>query len=211
MHLSSINVGTSKEIGRFTTGIDKRAVDEAIQVSSLGLPNDAICDTKYHGGEDQALYVYGGVDYAYWKGQLDRELQPGEFGDNLTVAGLSCKQVCIGDKLNIGEVLLEVTAPRIPCATLGAKMGDSKFPLAFRQAKRPGFYTRVLREGLLSAGTEVIYEKVDSTDPVELLEVFERTYDPEPPISIIDRILSAPVASRERARLTELRAKLTNA
>ena len=85
----------------------------------------------------------------------DPHCEPGTFGENLTIAGVETAQALIGDRLAIGDVLLEVTSPRIPCVTLAARMGDPGFVKRFRAAERPGFYCRVLQEGFVRAGDAV--------------------------------------------------------
>src|SRR5262245_53395610 len=137
MHITSVNVGQRQTIRRArssgSTGIYKQPVEHA-QITEKSLVGDAICDTENHGGPDQAVYIYGEPDYAWWSSELGRALAPGTFGENLTVAGLESAQLNIGDRLRIGTALLEVTAPRIPCATLAARMGEPAFVKRFRQA-----------------------------------------------------------------------------
>ncbi len=117
----------------------------------MGLEGDSIVDKKNHGGRDQAVYIYGGADYAWWsraRPDLDHGYQPGTFGENLTISDLESAEYAVGDRLQIGEVVLEVTAPRIPCVTLAARMGDPQFIKAFMAAERPGLYCRVIVEGI---------------------------------------------------------------
>ena len=142
MHILSINIGSARTIGNANvsgqTGIYKLPVAGPVQVTADGLADDAIVDTKNHGGPDQAVYVYGGADYAWWAAELGRELAPGTFGENLTICDLESAALAIGDRLHIGGVILEVTAPRIPCWKLAQRMGDPGFVKRFRAAERPG-------------------------------------------------------------------------
>jgi MOSC domain-containing protein YiiM len=201
MKLISVNLGverampTVKESGK--TGIYKLPVSEPVHVHSLGLPGDVICDVQNHGGLDQAVYVYGAGDYAWWSQELGVELDPGTFGENLTVSELESAAVHIGDHLLINSVILEVTAPRIPCSTLAGRMGDPAFAKRYRRAERPGLYCRVLQEGLLQAGDEVILQPADG-DFLTIREMFRFFYDRNPNEEILRRHLAAPVAIRAR-------------
>ena len=154
-----------------------------------GLPGDAIISTRYHGGPDQALYIYGGADYAWWAAELGREIAPGTFGENLTIS-IGNPPLAIGDRLHIGGVLLEVTAPRIPCATFAQRMGDPGFVERFCAAERPGCYCRVIREGILQAGDPVTLEPY-AGEPVTIGEVFRDYYEPDPSLADIYRFLAA--------------------
>lgn len=141
------------------TGIDKRSVDGSVHVGRLGLHGDTICDLERHGGTDQAVYVYGSEDYDWWSAELGRTLRPGTFGENLVLEPLSCREILVGDRFTIGELVLEVTSPRIPCATFAERMGDATFPRRFQKAGRPGFYCRVLSEGAVGRGDTVEFER----------------------------------------------------
>ena len=146
MKLISINIGQERSIlnakASGKTGIYKLPVTSPVPVTSNGLPGDVVCDTKHHGGPDQAIYIYGAADYQWWSEALGRELAPGTFGENLTISDLESAPVRVGDILEIGAVRLQVTSPRMPCRTLAARMQDAAFIDAFRQAERPGLYCR---------------------------------------------------------------------
>ncbi len=151
MRLVSVNIGQEQALSHAKasgkTGIYKRHISTPVPVTAAGLQGDVICDTKNHGGVDQAVYVYGVPDYQWWSQELGHDVAPGTFGENLTVTDLESAEVSIGDRLRIGPVVLEVTAPRIPCVTLARRMDDPAFLKRFRAAERPGVYCRVLREG----------------------------------------------------------------
>ncbi len=159
MQLLSVNVGTPQPIeGKSgTSGIFKQPQAGPVMIHPLGLENDAIVDTENHGGLDQAVYIYGQPDYDWWAEQLGQELLPGTFGENLTFSELESATIQVGDQFRIGEVLLEVTYPRIPCVTLARRMNDPMFVRKFHKAKRPGIYARVRREGPVEAGMDVEY------------------------------------------------------
>jgi len=112
-----------------------------------------------HGGEEKAVYAYSQEDVEWWEGQLDRELEEGFFGQNLTLGGMTANEAVVGERWRVGGALLEVAGPRLPCFKLAARVGDRGFERRFAKAGRPGAYLRVLEEGELAAG-----------DPVEVTE-----------------------------------------
>ena len=201
MRLLSINVGIETPIegaGKSgKTGIFKRGVEGPVALTPLGLAGDTISDTENHGGVDQAVYVYGAPDYAWWSEEVGRELPPGTFGDNLTVSGLESAECCIGDRFLVGSVILEVTAPRIPCSTLGARMGDRMFVKRFMRAERPGLYCRVVRGGEVRAGDAVEFVRYEG-EKVLAIELFRDFFETETPESTLRRHLSVPIAARPR-------------
>ena len=201
MHVSSINIGSVRTIGNANvsgqTGIYKLPVAGPVQVTAAGLAHDAIVDTKNHGGPDQAVYLYGGADYAWWSVELGRELAPGTFGENLTISDLESAPLAIGDRLHSGGVILEVTAPRIPCWKLAQRMGDPGFVKRFRAAERPGLYCRVVQEGRIRAGDPVTLEPY-AGERVTVVEVFRDYYEPARDPAALRRFLAAPLAVRAR-------------
>lgn len=209
MQLLSVNIGKARAVQAKSgqTGIYKRPAEHPVQVTRNGLADDTICDTENHGGVDQAVYVYGTPDYAWWSAALGRELEPGTFGENLTVTGLESARLQLGDRLQVGEVGLEVTAPRIPCVTLAVRMGDPAFVKRFRQAERPGVYCRVLQEGHVQVGDAVTLIPYEGKT-LGALEMFHDFFRPELDEATIRRHLAAPIAVRDRvekeARLQKL-------
>lgn len=211
MKLMTINIGREQTLARpgktEQTGIFKHPVSGPVQVTSKGIPGDFIGDTKNHGGPDQAIYIYGWADYEWWQNELGREMQPGLFGENLTIEELECARFDIGDRLRIGEAILEVTAPRIPCGTLAGRMNLPPFAKQFRLAERPGLYCRVIREGSLQAGDPVSVEKY-AGETVSLLETMRDHYEPALREASIRRFLAAPIALRLRKKKEEQLAQL---
>ncbi len=179
------------------TGTFKRPVDAPVGITTSGLAGDAISDKENHGGVDQAVYLFGGPDYGWWSGELGRGLAPGTFGENLTVSGLESAGACIGDRFSVGSVVLEVTAPRIPCVTLAVRMGDPAFPRRFRRAERPGLYCRVIRGGEVRAGDAVGREPYGG-ERVPAIEVFRAFFEPDVGEAALRRHLAAPIAARAR-------------
>ncbi len=123
---------------------------------SLGLAGDETGDTTSHGGGDQALYAYAREDLDFWTERLGRELRDGQFGENLTVTGLDVTGALLGETWRLGgAVLVQVTAPRIPCVTFQAWLDEPQWVRRFAAARRPGAYLRVLQPGTVAAGDPV--------------------------------------------------------
>jgi MOSC domain-containing protein YiiM len=206
MKLLSINIGKERTQQRKdyieTTGIYKMPVDEPVEIKSLGIDGDAICDKKNHGGPDQAIYVYGGADYAWWSQELGRELAPGTFGDNLTISDLEGADFNVGDYLHIGEVTLQVTSPRIPCGTFATRMGDPQWVKKFRAAERPGLYCRVIKEGVVKAGDPVSVEKYTG-DTISIVQMYREYYVKDKSEESLRQHLNAPIDIRSRKDLGE--------
>jgi MOSC domain-containing protein YiiM len=203
MQLESINVGRLETIdhnGRsFSTGICKYPVNGSVRIEEAGVCDDVISDVLNHGGADQAIYVYSADDYDWWASQTERDLFPGLFGENLTIRGMP-PDMNVGDRLLIGEAVLEATAPRIPCSTFAAKMQDSGFGLTFRKAERPGVYFRVLNGGDVSAGDNVTLV-AEPSNAVSILELFRFNYLLSHDEETLKRYLEAPVAVRFRNKI----------
>ena len=206
MKLLSINIGQKQTQQKGneleTTGIYKLPVQEPVEIKSLGIHSDFICDQKNHGGPDQAIYVYGMPDYVWWSKELKRELYAGTFGDNLTVSELESAHFNIGDRLHVGSVILEVSAPRIPCSTLAARMGDPQFVKKYRQAERPGLYCRVIQEGTVKTGNEVKLERY-AGETLSILQMFRDYYDNNKSEETLRLHLRAPIAIRARRETEE--------
>ena len=157
MKLLSVNVSQPKEVSyngqRIKTGIFKEPVSGRTMMRRLNLDGDGQGDPSVHGGIHKAVYIYPIEHYDYWKGELGRDdLAYGKFGENLTVEGMLEDTVHIGDVFRIGEALVEVSQPRVPCFKLGIKMRDPQIVKPFLESRRVGFYVRVLEEGTVGAG-----------------------------------------------------------
>ena len=206
MKLANINSGqerTQQNGNKLeTTGIYKLPTPEPVHISSLGIKEDFIASKKHHGGPDQAMYVYGTTDYDWWSTELGRDLYPGTFGENLDITELESAHFNIGDRLLIGSVILEVSAPRIPCGTLAARMEDPQFVKRFRHAERPGFYCRVLQEGTVEMGNDVKIERYEK-ETVSVIQIFRDYYNKDKSEEKIRKQLNAPIAIRLRTALEE--------
>ena len=165
MKLLSVNVSQPKEVSyngkRIKTGIFKEPVSGRTMMRRLNLDGDGQGDPRVHGGVHKAVYVYPIEHYNYWKRELGRDdLTYGKFGENLTVEGMLEDTVHIGDIFRIGEALVEVSQPRVPCFKLGMKMRDPQIVKPFLESERVGFYVRVLEEGEVGAGDTIERTKV---------------------------------------------------
>ena len=204
MKLLSINIGKERQQQRKdhieTTGIYKIPVDGLVEIKSLGIEGDAIVDTKNHGGPDQALYIYGGADYAWWSEEIGKELVPGTFGDNLTISDLESATFNVGDYLHIDEVTLQVTSPRIPCSTFATRMGDPQWVKKFRAAERPGLYVRVVKEGTIKASDPVTVEKYTGKS-ISILQMYRDHYDKDYSEELLRQYLNSPIDIRSRKYL----------
>jgi MOSC domain-containing protein YiiM len=165
MRLVSVQVGTPRTVGvpdaedrmerAFTSAIWKSPVAGPVHAGPLGLAGDAVAEMDVHGGIDQAVLMYAASHYPLWTAELGRHLDPGAFGENLTVEGLDEDTVCIGDLLEVGPVRFEVSHPRSPCSTLARRHQIPDMIAIVRQNGRSGWYLRVLIEGSVEAGQPV--------------------------------------------------------
>ena len=194
--LISVQVGVPRTVLRdgeeVLTGIFKIPVQKRLRMRTLNLEGDRQADLSVHGGRDKAVYVYPSEHYPYWKNELPgMELPWGSFGENLTTSGLLESAVCIGDRFTIGAAEVVVTQPRLPCFKLNLKFDRDDMVKRFLASRHTGFYFRVLREGEIGAGDEIV-----------------RVHQDENHVSISDALnayLGAPDSSelRERALRVE--------
>jgi MOSC domain-containing protein YiiM len=158
----SVNIGHGRDAdwagSLKRTAIDKRPVPGPAHVGRLGLAGDEQVDKPDHGGYEQALYAYAREDLDWWVEQLGRELTGGSFGENITTSGLDVTGALIGEVWQLGSAVVQVTAPRIPCAVFAGWLGERQWVKRFADAQRPGAYLRVLTEG-----------RVGPRDPVAVL------------------------------------------
>ena len=159
--LLSVNVGMPKNVpwhGKDVyTGVFKEPVSGHRRVGKLNIEGDGQGDRAGHGGEQRAVFVYQIESYRYWERELGRnDFVYGQFGENFTVEGLGDDEVCIGDRYQIGTATFEVTQPRVTCYRVGIRMNDPRIPALLVSHHRPGFYFRVLEEGDVQAGDQII-------------------------------------------------------
>jgi ferredoxin-NADP reductase/MOSC domain-containing protein YiiM len=197
--LLSVNVGLPRDItwqGRTVhTAIWKTPVKGARMVRRLNLEGDGQGDLTGHGGERRAVFVYQLDSYRYWQDQLGRnDFSYGQFGENFTVDGLSDAEVCIGDRYRIGGALFEVTQPRVTCYRLGIRMDEPEMAALVVKHGRPGFYFRVLDEGVVEAGDE-ISRVASGPERMSVFEINALLYMPGHPRNQLERALRIPALS----------------
>jgi ferredoxin-NADP reductase/MOSC domain-containing protein YiiM len=191
--LLSVNVGLPQDIewkGRTVhTGIWKNPVGGRCRVGRLNLDGDGQGDLGGHGGEQRAAFVYQIEAYRYWQEQLKRnDFVHGQFGENFTIEGLPDDAVCIGDRYQIGGALFEVTQPRVTCYRVGIRMNEPRMPALLTSSGRPGFYFRVLQEGEVGAGDEIV--KVgEASERMTVAEINALLYSPNHAHDRLERAL----------------------
>ncbi len=197
--LVSVNVGLPKDVdwqGKTVhTGIWKSPVDGPRTARKLNIDGDGQGDLKAHGGEHRAILVYQTQSYDHWREFLGRDdLSYGEFGENFTVDGLPDNEVCIGDRYRIGEAEFEVTQPRVTCFRVGMRLREPKMPSLLVAHHRPGFYLRVISEGHVQAGDDVI--RIGQGDhSLSVAEVDALLYLPDRDMSRLDDAVDIPAMS----------------
>ena len=156
----SINVTSIVHEGAWTgsegrTGIDKRPVDRAIRFENDGVVGDVVVDRKHHGGYDKAVYAYAREDADWWEQEIGRAIANGAFGENLTTQGIDVNAALIGERWQIGSVVLEVSEPRIPCRVFAGFWDRPTLIKDFTEAKRSGAYMRIIQEGEMAPGAQI--------------------------------------------------------
>ena len=197
--LVAVNVGLPRDIewkGQTVhTAIWKQPVPGRIAVHHLNLEGDGQGDLAGHGGEHRAVMVYQMDAYHYWEAHLKRnDFSFGQFGENFTVVGLPDDQVCIGDRYRIGSALLEVTQPRVTCYRVGIRMAEPAMPALLVAHHRPGFYFRVLQEGDVGAGDEIVRVS-DGQERITVADMDALLYLPNRSRGQLERSLRVPALS----------------
>jgi len=197
--LVALNVGLPQDVswqGRTVhTGVWKKAVSGPRMVRRLNIDGDGQGDLGGHGGEQRAVLVYQLDSYRHWARELQRDdFEYGQFGENFTVDGLPDDEVCIGDRYQIGEAVFEVTQPRVTCYRVGIRMAEPRMPALMVAHRRPGFYLRVIAEGQVAAGQDII--KI-STGPEQIsaAQIDALLYLPGHPKDDLERALRIPALS----------------
>src|SRR5215475_6086449 len=159
--LLSVNVGLPNNVAwrgkTVYTGVWKSPDAGPVMARRLNIDGDGQGDTYGHGGEQRAVLVYQIQSYRHWQEYFGRrDFGYGQFGENLTVDGLPDDEVCIGDRYQIGDAEFEVTQPRVTCYRVGLRLGEPQLPALLVSHHRPGFYLRVIREGNIRAGDQIV-------------------------------------------------------
>jgi ferredoxin-NADP reductase/MOSC domain-containing protein YiiM len=197
--LLSVNVGRPRDVdwnGRVVhTGIWKAPVAGPVMARRVNLDGDGQGDLAGHGGEQRAVMVYQAESYEHWRQHLGRsDLDFGIFGENFTVDGLRDDQVCIGDRYRIGEAEFEVTQPRTTCYRVGLRLGEPQMAALLVAHRRPGFYFRVLREGLVRAGDDIV-QLAAGPEQVSVSSTDALLYLPDGDTDTMRRLLQVPALS----------------
>ena len=198
--LLSVNVGLPRDVtwnGKTVrTAIWKSPVEGRRMVRKLNIVGDAQADLAGHGGEQRAVFVYQMDAYHYWERFLGRkDFIFGQFGENFTVEGLSDNEVCIGDRYRIGDAIFEVTQPRVTCYRVGIRMNEPRMPALLVAHHRPGFYFRVLQEGEVGAGDDIV-KITDGPERISVAEVDALLYLPGHSREQLERALRIPALSK---------------
>src|SRR5436190_19879102 len=197
--LLSVNVGKPKDVSwrgkTVFTGVFKDPVAGPRRVRKLNVDGDGQGDLAGHGGEQRAVFVYQIDSYRYWQRELGRsDFVYGQFGENFTVDGLGDDALCIADRYRIGSAVFEVTQPRVTCYRVGLRMDDPRIPALLVSHRRPGFYFRVIEEGDVEAGDEIV-KLASGPEEMTVAEVDGLLYLPGHPRRQLLRALRIPALS----------------
>ena len=179
----SINIGQVKTIeyrGKpVRTAILKTPYDGRLRLEGVNLRGDDQADRRVHGGPERAAYAYALEDYLWWQERLGRTIPQGKFGENLTLSGIDISGALIGERWHIGNAVVQVMSPRVPCYKLGFVMGDQRFVKRFADALRPGAYLGIVQEGDVGPGdaVEVIYKPDHKLTLREMMRIYFFDHD----------------------------------
>ena len=198
--LLSVNVGLPRDVtwsGKTVrTGIWKSPVEGRRMVRKLNIVGDGQGDLAGHGGEQRAVFVYQMESYHYWERFLGRnDFVYGQFGENFTIEGLPDDEVCIGDRYRIGDTIFEVSQPRVTCYRIGIRMNEPRMPALLVAHRRPGFYFRVLQEGEVGAGDDIV-KIADGPERINVAEVDGLLYLPGHSRKELQRAIRVPALSK---------------
>src|SRR5580692_4621123 len=198
--LLSVNVGLPRDVtwnGKTVrTSVWKSPVTGRRMARKLDIDADAQADLEGHGGEQRAVFVYQMDSYHYWESFLGRsDFTFGQFGENFTVEGLLDSEVCIGDRYRIGAAEFEVTQPRVTCYRVGIRMNEPRMPALLVEHHRPGFYFRVLQEGEVGTGDDIV-KITDGPERISVADIDALLYLPGHSSEQLQRALRIPALSK---------------
>ncbi|MCX7569340.1 MOSC domain-containing protein [Tumebacillus sp. DT12] len=208
----SLNVGRPQMVEyrgmRIKTGIFKQPVDGPVYLAKTNLEGDGQADLIHHGGENKAVMVYSYDHYPYWAEQIGREMPISAFGENLTVRGMLEHEVCIGDVYRLGEAVVQVCQPRVPCFKVEVRLGDPTVLPKVARTGYTGFYLRVLEEGMI--GEDRRFERLERAEEGVSVAMINRSlYHEYTNLELLEEVLSAKaLASEWRVLAEERRDKL---
>ena len=198
MIVESLNIGLPKKENFYgkeiITGIRKQPVAGSLHLGKLGFENDGVGDLKHHGGDDKAVCVYSLDHYPYWEDALGIRLPVAAFGENLTVSNLHEDDICIGDIFQLGTAVVQVSQPRQPCRTLTARYGRDNLIKLVVDSGRTGLYFRVLEEGIVKKGDELILKERDPRS-VSVSFASHTYHHDRKNCGAIEKVLAVPVLS----------------
>src|SRR4051794_40452920 len=197
--LLSVNVGCPREVAwrgkTVYTSVWKAPVQGRRLVRRLNVDGDAQGDLHGHGGEHRAVFVYQMDSYHHWERELNRsQFTFGQFGENFTVDGLADGEVCVGDRYRIGGAVFEVTQPRVTCYRVGIRMDEPRMAALLVAHQRPGFYFRVLEEGEVGAGDEIV-RVAPGPERLTVTAINSLLYLPGPAAGDVERAVQIPALS----------------
>jgi MOSC domain-containing protein YiiM len=201
----SVNISLPKQVQykdkTVSTGIFKEPVTGTVHINQFNLTGDQQVDLKNHGGEHKAVYAFSADHYPFWQQKLGlNSLSYGQFGENLTISGLDESLLSIGDQLQVGDSVLEITQPRVPCFKLGIAFGLEAMPRLFVENAATGIYFRVIETGAVVAGDKV---KLKTAHPTQLRvqqlfrAYFDKTMSADEKRTSFEQALSIPALSEE--------------
>ena len=204
MRLQAVCTGQATPVATKSgqTGHRKASIAGPVRIGPLGLDGDAIIDRDNHGGPDQAVYLFTAPDRDAWVAETGHDMPFGAFGENLCLSALDSADLCIGDIFDIGDTVLQVTSPRIPCATFAAVSGLPQALRRFIAIARPGAYLRVLQGGSVQAG-DAVRLRPWIGPRVSLREVFRHSFVP-PDDAYFARIRQVPAHGKLLDRVVRL-------
>jgi MOSC domain-containing protein YiiM len=208
----SINVSLTKQVQynnkTFSTGIFKKPVEGSVHIYLHQIEGDAQADLVNHGGEHKAVYAFSADHYSHWEATLGEAIPYGQFGENLTISHLNEADIALGDRLQIGEVILESTQPRVPCFKLGMVFERKDMPKQFIQHAETGIYFRVIQPGQIQAGDKVhhLYRHPEQLKMKMLFRAyFDKSMDTETSKAVLNKALTIPALSPEWREQIEFR------
>ena len=194
----SVSVGEPREVAwhgkPVMTGIFKSPVDGRVAMRRFNLDGDRQADLSVHGGKYKAVYCYPSEHYAWWRSELQRDLDPAMFGENLTTRGLDEREVQIGDRFSIGTAEVVVTQPRLPCYKLGIRFQSDQMLKQFLASGRPGFYVAVTKEGDVGAGDAIARVSRDphGVPVTEMVHLYSTKGYTAENVTLVERALQVP-------------------
>ena len=212
MIIESLNIGRPQPENfhgkEWVTGICKQPVAGPLELTCTGFVGDGVADRRHHGGEDKAVCAYSFEHYPHWLEVLGGELPVAAFGENLTISGLVEEDLCIGDTFQVGRAIVQVSQPRQPCKTLAARYGRADFVKLVVATGKTGWYFRVLAEGMVMAGDQVLLLDKDP-QRVTVAEANRIFHHDRKNLIGLERLLVVPALSGSWQRsLQELKEKI---